>query len=174
MFLSKFFFDVPLWSDQLSTTTLSYLEDSGERAAGGNAVAVEGEAGEDDGHGDERHERGERESEVPPFVVLHPHHEHEPHEPPQRDAEGEPVEEARLPPGLRRRRRRRVVAADLAAVELVATQRRPAHPQRALAERDHVQAQPEQAQVPPAHRRALAGGGVARRRVQRGEERLAC
>lgn len=143
-----------------------HLKDSGEWAPRGLLVPVEWQAGEEGDGAEERHERGEHEAEVPSLVVLHPHHEDEAHEASQRDAEGVPVEEAHLAAELLR----------VAAVELVAAQRRRAHAHRALAERDHVQAQREKAQVPAAHRRALLGvvGDVARRRVQRREVRLAC
>ena len=143
-----------------------YLKDSCEWAPCGVLVPVERQAGEEDDGAEERHKRRERQAEVPALVVLHPHHQHEPQEAAQGDAEGVPVEEAHL-------------AAELlwvAVVELVAAERRRAHAHRALSERDHVQAQGQKAQVPAAHRRALAGvaGDVARRRVQRREVCLAC
>ena len=91
-----------------------YLKDSCERAPRGFLVAVERQAADDDDRAGEHHERSEREAEAPALVLLHPHQEYEPHEPSERDAEGEPVEEAHLAAQLRR----------VVAVELVAAQRR--------------------------------------------------
>lgn len=146
--------------------TFVYLKDPCEGAASGLLVPVQRQASDEDDDAEEGDERREHEAEVPALVVLHPHDEDEPHEPAQRDAEGVPVEEADLATELLR----------VVAVELVAAQRRRAHAHGALADRDHVQAQGQQAQVPAAHRRALVGavGDVARWRVQRRQVSLAC
>ena len=143
-----------------------YLKDSCEGAPSGLLVAVERQAGDEDEHAEERDERGQHEAEVPALAVLHPHHEDQAHESAQRDAEGVPVEEAGLAAEL----------PGVVAVELVAAQRRRADTHGALADRDHVQAQRQQAQVPAAHRRALARvvHDVARWRVQRRKVSLAC
>lgn len=134
-----------------------YLKDTCEGAPSGLLVPVEWQAGEEHDGAEERHERRQHEAEVPALAVLHPHHEDQPNESTQRDTEGEPVEEADLASELMR----------VVAVELVAAQRCRTHAHGALADRDHVQAQGEQPQVPAAHRRALVGvvDDVARWRV---------
>ncbi|WVZ89185.1 hypothetical protein U9M48_035618 [Paspalum notatum var. saurae] len=143
-----------------------YLKDSCEGAPRGLLVPVEWQAGDEDDGAKERNKGREHEADAPSLVVLQPHHEDQPHEAAERDAEGEPVEEADLAPEL----------LWVVAVELVAAQRRRAHPYCALADGDHVQAQGEQAQVTAAHRRALVRvvDDIARWRVQRREVRLAC